>query len=122
MGVLMFLFVLVCVFLFAIILLQSSKGGGMGSAISGQSMNDAFGGEGADKLMVRITRILAFVFMGLAIWIGKQNNSGEPMLDQFGGKNKIDNADTTKTQNQENLELDKSLGQKIDLSDTSKVK
>tara|TARA_Y100000814_G_scaffold213763_1_gene158820 strand:- start:51 stop:416 length:366 start_codon:yes stop_codon:yes gene_type:complete len=121
MGVLMFLFVLVCIFLLAIILLQSSKGGGMGSAISGQSMNDAFGGEGADKLMVRITRILAFVFMGLAIWIGKQNNSGEPMLDQFGGSSKIDNADTTRIQNQENL-LDKSLGQKTDSSDTSKVK
>ena len=121
MGVLMFLFVLVCIFLLAIILLQSSKGGGMGSAISGQSMNDAFGGEGADKLMVRITRILAFVFMGLAIWIGKQNNSGGAMVDKYGansGKNEINDADTTISQKQARLELE----QKIDLPDTSKVK
>ena len=70
-GVLMFLFVLVCIMLLIIILLQSGKSGGMGGAISGQSMNDAFGGDGADKLMVRLTRILAFAFMILAIGIGQ---------------------------------------------------
>ena len=69
-SVLTFLFVLVCIMLLAIILLQSSKGGGMGSAISGQSMNDAFGGGGADKLLVKLTSFLAFVFMILAISIG----------------------------------------------------
>ena len=75
-SVLTFLFVLVCIMLLAIILLQSSKGGGMGSAISGQSMNDAFGGGGADKLLVRITATLAIIFMLLAIsiqWFGKSN-------------------------------------------------
>ena len=41
------------------------------------------------------------------------------MLNQFGGNNKIDNSDTTRTQNQENLELDKSLEQKTGSTDTS---
>ena len=42
----------------------------MGGAIGGQSaMNEAFGGEGADKLLVRITGGLAFTFMFLAIMI-----------------------------------------------------
>ena len=69
-SVLIFLFVLVCIMLVGIILLQSSKTGGMGGAIGGQSaMNEAFGGEGADKLLVRITGGLAFTFMFLAIMI-----------------------------------------------------
>ncbi len=77
----MFLFVLVCIMLLGIILLQSSKGGGLGAAVSGQSMNEALGGEGADKLMVRLTRILAIVFMVLAIWIGKNTASKKSLLD-----------------------------------------
>ena len=69
-SVLIFLFVLVCIMLVGIILLQSSKTGGMGGAIGGQSaMNEAFGGEGADKLLVRLTGGLAFIFMFLAIMI-----------------------------------------------------
>ena len=69
-SVLIFLFVLVCIMLVGIILLQSSKTGGMGGAIGGQSaMNEAFGGEGADILLVRITGGLAFIFMFLAITI-----------------------------------------------------
>ena len=69
-SILIFLFVLVCLMLVGIILLQSSKTGGMGGAIGGQSaMNEAFGGEGADRLLVRITGGLAFLFMFLAIMI-----------------------------------------------------
>ena len=83
----MFLFVLVCVMLLVIILLQSSKSGGMGAAISGQSMNDAFGGEGADKLMTRLTRVLAFIFMALAIWIGQMNNAKTSIVDEQSGLN-----------------------------------
>ena len=68
-GVLVFIFVVVCLMLIGIILLQSSSGG-MGTAIAGQAMNNTFGGQGADKLLVRITSGLAFVFMVLAITIG----------------------------------------------------
>ena len=69
-SVLIFLFVLVCIMLVGIILLQSSKTGGMGGVIGGQSaINEAFGGEGADRLLVRITAGLAFTFMFLAIMI-----------------------------------------------------
>ena len=56
-------------------------------------MNDAFGGEGADKLMVRLTRIMALVFMALAIFIGQYINldskglldSTDPETEQTGG-------------------------------------
>ena len=94
-GVLMFLFVLVCIMLLGIILLQSSKGGGLGAAVSGQSMNDALGGEGADKLMVRLTRILAIVFMVLAVWIGKNTASKQKSLLDLGVQASLQ--DTSKT-------------------------
>ena len=81
-SILIFLFVLVCIMLVGIILLQSSKTGGMGGAIGGQSaMNEAFGGEGADKLLVRITGGLAFTFMFLAIMISLYPSSNNADID-----------------------------------------
>ena len=66
-GVIVFIFVVVCFLLMAIILMQSSQTGGMGSAMGGGAMNAAFGGQGADKLLVRVTSGLAVTFMVLAI-------------------------------------------------------
>ena len=73
-GIAIFIFVLVCIMLMGIILLQSSKTGGMGTAMGGQAINTAFGGHGADKLLVRITSGLAVAFMVLAIVIGMMEN------------------------------------------------
>ena len=75
-GIAIFIFVLVCFMLMGIILLQSSKTGGMGTAMGGQAINTAFGGHGADKLLVRITSGLAVAFMVLAITIGMMDNPG----------------------------------------------
>ena len=73
-GVAIFIFVMVCIMLMGIILLQSSKTGGMGTAMGGQAINTAFGGYGADKLLVKITSALAVAFMTLAIIIGMMDN------------------------------------------------
>ena len=74
-GLAIFIFVLICILLMAIILMQSSKSGGMGGAMMGSgAMNTAFGGQGADKLLVRITSGLAASFMILAILIGMMEN------------------------------------------------
>ena len=73
-GIAIFIFVLVCIMLMAIILLQSSKTGGMGTAMGGQAINTAFGGYGADKLLVKITSGLAVAFMSMAIIIGMMDN------------------------------------------------
>ena len=67
-SILVFLLVLVSVLLIGIILLQSGQGD-MGSAMGGNTMNQAFGSEGADKLLVRITTTLAASFMVLDISI-----------------------------------------------------
>ena len=73
-GVIVFIFVVVCILLMGIILMQSSQNGGMGTAMGGGAMNAAFGGQGADKLLVRVTSGLAVVFMVLAITIGLMDN------------------------------------------------
>ena len=65
--IVLILFVLVCLMLVGIILMQSSKSGGMGSAMTGNALNTAFGGQAADKLLVRITAVLAALFMIFAI-------------------------------------------------------
>ena len=91
-GVAIFIFVMICIMLMGIILLQSSKTGGMGTAMGGQAINTAFGGHGADKLLVRITSGLAVAFMVMAIIIGMMDNpasridfSNEPTLSRNKG-------------------------------------
>ena len=91
-GLAVFIFVAVCIMLMGIILLQNSKTGGMGTAMGGGAINTAFGGQGADKLQVRITSGLAVGFMGLAIIIGMMDNpasridfSNQPTLSRNKG-------------------------------------
>ena len=95
-GLAIFIFIFVCMMLMGIILLQSSKSGGMGTAMGGGAINTAFGGQGADKLLVRITSGLAVCFMGLAIIIGMMDNpasridfSKEPTLNRNKGATDI---------------------------------
>ena len=60
-------FILVCIMLIGIILLQSSKSG-MGAGLGGNTaLNSAFGSAEADKLLIKITTGLAVLYMILAI-------------------------------------------------------
>ena len=68
-GFLIFLHVVVSVFLVIVILLQSGKGGGLAGSLGGGVSTAMFGGQGADKLMTRLTTGLAAAFMILAILI-----------------------------------------------------
>jgi len=67
--------------LVVVILLQSSQTGGMGAAIGGSAFNAAFGGQGADKHLVKITTVLAVLFLSFAITLN--------MLDTPGGSTNI---------------------------------
>ncbi len=109
-GVAVFIFVVVCILLMGIILLQSSKTGGMGAAMGGGAINTAFGGQGADKLLVKITSGLAVTFMGLAIIIGMMKNpasridySNEPTLNRNKGSTDILPASPVQLQSIEKL-------------------
>jgi len=58
-----FIFHLVlCVSLIGLVLLQQGRGADLGAAFSGAS-NTLFGASGADKLVVRLTTVLAVLFM-----------------------------------------------------------
>ena len=110
-GLLIFIFVLVCFMLITIILLQSSKSGGMGSAMGGQAINTAFGGYGADKLLVKITTVLAVSFMSLAILIGMMDNpasridfSNKPTLSRNEGTGNATSTPTVDLQPIEKVE------------------
>ena len=72
-SILIFLLVLVSILLIGIILIQSGQGD-MGSAMGGNTMNQAFGGQGADKLLVRLTTGLAVIFMVLAIFLASSSS------------------------------------------------
>ena len=84
--IIIFLFVIVCLLLVGIILMQSSKTGGMGAGMAGNAaLNTAFGGQGADKLLVKVTTVLATLFMVLSIVL---NVLSTPDEDNFSISNK----------------------------------
>ena len=67
-NVVLFIFVIVCILLVGIILLQTSQSGGLGSVGGGNSyLEGALGSQGADSLLLRTTTIFAVIFMSLAI-------------------------------------------------------
>ena len=68
-GILIFLHIIVSALLIIVILLQSGKGGGLAGSLGGGVSTAMFGGQGADKVMTRLTTGLAAAFMMLAILI-----------------------------------------------------
>tara|TARA_B100000686_G_scaffold273833_1_gene291620 strand:- start:268 stop:543 length:276 start_codon:yes stop_codon:yes gene_type:complete len=79
--------------------MQSSKTGGMGAGMAGNTaLNTAFGGQGADKLLVKITTILATLFMALSIALNimtsPEDNTINNNNDVLDGSQNIDVNDT----------------------------
>ncbi len=66
-----FLYVLVCLFLLLVVLLQQGKGGDIASAFGGSSSQAAFGARAGATLLTKATTVLGVLFMlgalGLAI-------------------------------------------------------
>ena len=67
-AILMVLFIMVCFGLILVILLQSSKGGGLAGAFGGGGGAGAvFGGRGAGNFLTKMTSWLAVGFLGIAL-------------------------------------------------------
>ena len=62
-----FLFILVCLFLIGVVLLQQGKSADLASAFGGQGTQTAFGPRGTANLFTRLTPWSAVLFMVLAI-------------------------------------------------------
>jgi preprotein translocase subunit SecG len=75
-------YVFVCLFLILVVLLQSGKGGGLGSAFGGGASQQIFGGAGAGNLLTRLTAASAFAFMALSVGLAFLSTSGEQALDR----------------------------------------
>ena len=73
-GILIFLHIVVSFLLMIVILLQSGRGGGLAGSMGGGVSTAMFGGQGADKLMTRMTTGLAAAFMVLALLISIVGN------------------------------------------------
>lgn len=72
-------YVLVCLFLIAVVLLQSGRGGGMGAigGGAGGGGQTVFGGAGAGNFLTRLTAICAALFMLLSATLAYLSTKGE---------------------------------------------
>jgi preprotein translocase subunit SecG len=61
------IFVIVCLFLIGVVLLQTGKSADLAGAFGGQGSQTAFGPRGAANLLTKLTAYAAGVFMILAI-------------------------------------------------------
>lgn len=75
-------YVFVCVFLILVVLLQSGKSGGMGSAFGGGGSNTVFGGAGAGNFLTRLTAISAALFMILSATLAYLSSNSEKSLER----------------------------------------
>jgi len=73
-------YVMVCVFLILVVLLQAGKGG-MGAAFGGSSQT-VFGSSGAGNFLTRLTVVSAALFMMLSATLTYVSSSGEKSLER----------------------------------------
>ena len=75
------LYIVVCIFLILVVLLQSGRGGGMGAAFGGASQT-VFGGAGAGNFLTRLTAIGAALFMFLSLALAFLSSTSEKSLER----------------------------------------
>jgi preprotein translocase subunit SecG len=70
-AILLFFFVLVSLLLTFVILIQSSKGGGLAGTFGGSdAMGTMFGGRGSASFLTKVTSVLAALFLFIALIMG----------------------------------------------------
>jgi preprotein translocase subunit SecG len=75
------LYVLVCLFLILVVLLQPGRGG-IGGAFGGGSSQTVFGGSGAGNFLTRLTSISAALFMLLSATLANLSSSSDKSLER----------------------------------------
>lgn len=74
---LLIIHVFVCIILTIVILLQSSKGGGLAGVFGGGGgMGAVFGGRGAASFLSKLTTALAIIFMVISLILGLITKGG----------------------------------------------
>jgi preprotein translocase subunit SecG len=83
--VIIFLHIVACLFLIAVVLLQQGKGQDLASAFGGGGTQTAFGPRGSATVLSRATTILAGVFMVTSLTLSLMRPSRSSVLDQVPG-------------------------------------
>ncbi len=73
-------YVIVCIFLILVVLLQAGRGGGMGAAFGGSSQT-VFGGAGAGNFLTRLTVVMAALFMLLSATLAYLSSGSDKALE-----------------------------------------
>lgn len=74
-------YVLICFFLIGVVLLQSGRGGGLGSSFGGGAGQTVFGGAGAGNILTKLTSISATLFILLSVAMAYLSSGGDQALD-----------------------------------------
>jgi preprotein translocase subunit SecG len=80
-----FLHIVACLFLIAVVLLQQGKGQDLASAFGGGGTQTAFGPRGSATVLSRATTILAGVFMVTSLTLSLMRPTRSGVLDQVPG-------------------------------------
>ncbi len=81
----MFLHIVACLFLIAVVLLQQGKGQDLASAFGGGGTQTAFGPRGSATVLSRATTILAGVFMITSLTLSLLRPTRAGILEQVPG-------------------------------------
>jgi preprotein translocase subunit SecG len=76
------LYVLVCLFLILVVLLQAGRGGGMGAAFGSGGSQTVFGGAGATNFLQKLTVASAALFMILSATLAYLSSSSDKSLER----------------------------------------
>ncbi|MAA51190.1 MAG: preprotein translocase subunit SecG [Candidatus Marinimicrobia bacterium] len=115
-SIVLFIFVIICLLLVGIILLQTSQTGGMGSIGGGNSyLEGALGGQGADSLLLRTTTIFAVIFMSLAIFLNYLDNPRSS--SNITVESSIEYSSDAEESNLPNLNLESQISKETDIED-----
>src|SRR5262245_20845863 len=79
-AILTVLYVLVCLFLVFVVLLQPGRGG-MGGALGGGASQQVFGGAGATNILQKVTAVCATIFMLLSVALAYLSSTGDRALN-----------------------------------------
>ena len=78
MSAILIVHLVICAFLILIVLLQPSSGMDLGSAFGGSGSSDSFfGSKGTSGFFIKLTAVLAAIFMALSIFMSYNVKQGK---------------------------------------------
>lgn len=77
------IFLLICIAMVALILVQQGKGASMGASFGAGASNTVFGSAGSGNFLTRSTWLLIVVFFGICLFIGWMQKDAQRSVKDF---------------------------------------